>query len=85
MSERSGRVRYRMEYDKNFFPIYNCARAIVLLCLLHKSRLPLLRKASDLSTADWRYQTREKLSLYYTCAVTASLRAENPYKAPQFM
>ena len=57
----------------------------VLLCLLHKSRLPFLRKESDVSATDWRYQTCERLSLFYPCAVTASLRAEKPYKTPQFM
>ena len=36
-------------------------------------------KASDVSEADWRYQTHVKNTIFFTCAVTAFLRAGNPF------
>ena len=37
------------------------------------------RKASDVSAADWRYQTHVKKILYFfTCVVITFLRAGNP-------
>ena len=42
----------------------------------------MARKASDVSAADWRYQTREKIRYFLTCVVTAFLRAGNPCITP---
>ena len=37
------------------------------------------RKASDVSAADWRYQTHvKKISYFFTCVVITFLRAGNP-------
>ena len=43
-------------------------------------------KASDVSAADCLYQhTREKIRYFFTCVVTAFLRAGNPCLTPQVM
>ena len=43
------------------------------------------RKASDEAAADWRYHIRTKCSYFFTCVITAFLRAWNPRKTPQFL
>ena len=44
------------------------------------------RKASDVSAADWRNQKHGKIiSYFFTCVVTAFLRAGNPCVIPQFI
>ena len=41
------------------------------------------RKASDVSAADWRYQTHvKKYRIFFTSVVTAFLRAGNPCTTP---
>ena len=41
------------------------------------------QKASDVSAADWRYQTHvKKYDIFFTCAVTAFVRAGNPCITP---
>ena len=42
----------------------------------------VVRKTSDVSAADWRYQTREKISYFFKCVVTAFLRAGIPCRTP---
>ena len=40
------------------------------------------RKASEVSAADWQSQTHVKNIVFFTCVVTASLKAGNPCKTP---
>ena len=40
------------------------------------------QKASDVSAADWWYQTREKIQNFFMCFVMAFLRAGNPCILP---
>ena len=42
-------------------------------------------KASDVSVADWRYQTRVIIIVIFTRAVKAFLRAGNPCKTSHFI
>ena len=42
-------------------------------------------KTSDVLSGDWLINTREKVRYFFTCVVTAFLRARNPCITPQFM
>ena len=45
----------------------------------------LARKGSDVSAADWRYQTHVEKDHFFTCVVAAFLRAGNPFITPYFI
>ena len=49
---------------------------------VHNQPHRVARKASDVSAADWRCKTREKISYFFTCVVTSFLRAGNPCITP---
>ena len=47
---------------------------------MHCHSLMELNKARDVSSADWRSQTRKKLSLFFTCEIRSFSVMEIPIK-----